>query len=244
MRQGEDVEAATREEEAAPMMSDEERRDALVAAQDRALELLAEVERQSILRPGIRESDAARAIADLATQQFGVVRAWHREIVRAGPNTLATFNDVCDDRVIADDDIVSVDLGPVLEDWEADIGATFVIGDDPVKRKLAADLERVFVTTQAAYRSAPGMTGADLFALSSASAEACGWTFGGAIAGHIVGEFSHHLWAGKKPEHYIAPGNDLAMTAPDDLGRARHWILEIHLVDRARGIGGFYERLL
>jgi Xaa-Pro dipeptidase len=24
----------------------------------------------------------------------------------------------------------------------------------------------------------------------------------------------------------------------------RHWILEIHLVDRALGIGGFYEELL
>jgi hypothetical protein len=27
-------------------------------------------------------------------------------------------------------------------------------------------------------------------------------------------------------------------------GQKRHWILEIHLVDRARQIGGFYEQLL
>jgi Xaa-Pro dipeptidase len=27
-------------------------------------------------------------------------------------------------------------------------------------------------------------------------------------------------------------------------GRERHWILEIHFVDRGRQIGGFYEELL
>ena len=30
----------------------------------------------------------------------------------------------------------------------------------------------------------------------------------------------------------------------DALGRIRHWILEIHFVDRARQFGGFYEELL
>jgi len=29
-----------------------------------------------------------------------------------------------------------------------------------------------------------------------------------------------------------------------DRGAPRHWILEIHFVDRARQIGGFYEQLL
>jgi hypothetical protein len=31
---------------------------------------------------------------------------------------------------------------------------------------------------------------------------------------------------------------------PDENGRLRHWILEIHFVDRARKIGGFFEELL
>ena len=34
------------------------------------------------------------------------------------------------------------------------------------------------------------------------------------------------------------------MRTPDEDGRTRHWILEIHFVDRAKGIGGFYEELL
>jgi hypothetical protein len=30
----------------------------------------------------------------------------------------------------------------------------------------------------------------------------------------------------------------------DPEGQERHWIFEIHFVDRARQIGGFYEELL
>jgi Xaa-Pro dipeptidase len=34
------------------------------------------------------------------------------------------------------------------------------------------------------------------------------------------------------------------MRAKDATGRDRHWILEIHFVDRSRQFGGFYEELL
>jgi hypothetical protein len=34
------------------------------------------------------------------------------------------------------------------------------------------------------------------------------------------------------------------MRRTDPSGRTCHWILEVHLVDRERQIGGFYEQLL
>jgi len=34
------------------------------------------------------------------------------------------------------------------------------------------------------------------------------------------------------------------MRSTDDKGRRRHWILEIHFVDRGSQIGGFFEELL
>jgi Xaa-Pro dipeptidase len=34
------------------------------------------------------------------------------------------------------------------------------------------------------------------------------------------------------------------MNTLDAQGRKRHWIFEIHFVDRAKQIGGFYEELL
>jgi hypothetical protein len=42
----------------------------------------------------------------------------------------------------------------------------------------------------------------------------------------------------------IMPGSDEPMRRPDAAGLSCHWILEIHLVDTARQIGGFYEELL
>jgi hypothetical protein len=52
------------------------------------------------------------------------------------------------------------------------------------------------------------------------------------------------LKCGARIESYIAPGNATDVRRADRAGRVCHWILEVHLVDRARQIGGFYEQLL
>jgi hypothetical protein len=77
-----------------------------------------------------------------------------------------------------------------------------------------------------------------------AQAEKAGWEYGGPHSGHRVGEFPHEKIAGAAIESYIALGNDKPMRRLDRSGRTCHWILEIHLVDRERQIGGFYEELL
>jgi Xaa-Pro dipeptidase len=64
--------------------------------------------------------------------------------------------------------------------------------------------------------------------------------FGGAIAGHIVGEFPHVHIPGDKDLYRISPANRGRMRDPDAVGNTRHFI-EVHLVDRRRTFGGFYE---
>jgi Xaa-Pro dipeptidase len=133
----------------------------------------------------------------------------------------------------------------VFEDWEADIGRTYALGSDPEKKRLVADLPRLFDIVQAHYVATPDITGAELYAFAQQTAQDAGWLFGGTIAGHIVGEFPHaQLVPGDRVQHRIAPGNNRRMRDPDDNGNERHWILEIHLIDKARSFGGFYERLL
>lgn len=61
---------------------------------------------------------------------------WHKRIIRAGANTLATAGDNQPERVIEADDLVFVNLGPVFEEWEADVRRTYVLGDDPEKQRL------------------------------------------------------------------------------------------------------------
>jgi Xaa-Pro aminopeptidase len=39
--------------------------------------------------------------------------------------------------------VVFLDFGPILTEWEADLGRTFVIGDDPVRRRRCTALTDV-----------------------------------------------------------------------------------------------------
>ena len=220
------------------------RRDALFKAEKRAFELFDAIEAAGLVAPGKSEGELDREIYALAAERFGVTRHWHKRVVRVGANTVCIFADTPPERTIAADDIVYLDLGPVFADWEADVGRSYVLGNDPQKKKLVADLPRVFDIVQAHYRASPEITGAALYAFAQQAAADAGWLFGGVIAGHIVGEFPHAQIPGDKALTRIAPANPTRMSEPDGNGREKHWILEIHLVDKHRNYGGFYERLL
>lgn len=216
----------------------------LLDAQDKAAQLFDEIERRGMIRPGVAERQLSDEIHDLAGAMFGVRQHWHRRIVRAGPNTLQPFQERPPDRTIAADDIVFLDLGPVFEEWEADFGRTFLLSDDPHKKAVRDALPRVWQAGRDYFAGHPDVTGAELFDAVVAVARAEGFEWGSHIAGHLIGEFAHKKIAGPGIEWYIMPGSDKPMRRTDPRGRTCHWILEIHLVDRRRGFGGFYEQLL
>ena len=222
-----------------------DRRAALVAAEKRAETLFDEIESRGLVRAGRTEREVAQDIYAIALQQFGVEKHWHKRIVRAGPNTLTIAKDNPPVRNIESDDIVYIDLGPVFEDWEADLGRTYVLGNHP-GAPLVEALPVVFDRVQSHYHDHASLdiTGADLYAFAQKAAAEAGWIFGGAIAGHLVSEFAHAHIPGAKNLNRIYPGNPKRMRDPDELGRERHWILEIHLVEPNGRYGGFYERLL
>lgn len=224
---------------------DEGRRAAeLVAAEEKAEELFAEITRRGLIEAGERETVVSDRVRDLGAELFGIERHWHKRVVRAGPNTLEPYKANPPDRVIEADDIVFLDFGPLLEQWEADFGRTYVLGDDPAKLALQADLPRLWAAGRAHYEASPDITGAELYARVGELAREAGWEFGNSHAGHLVGEFPHELVDGEKIESYIAPENTNPMRRTDRTGAVCHWILEVHIVDRARGFGGFHEQLL
>jgi len=226
------------------VVDEAERARQLVVAQEMAEHLFTEVMQRQIIRPGRGERETSDAIRDLAADEFGTQRWWHKRIVRAGPNTLTIYKENPPDRLITDDDIVFLDFGPVLEEWEADYGRTFVFGDDPVKHALCGALDEVWVAAQRHFAETPDITGAQLYDHTCALAREAGWEFGGIIAGHLVGQFRHERAGLDEVETRIAPGCDLPLRRTDARGVYCHWILEVHLIDRARGFGGFVEELL
>ena len=226
------------------MATEVERAERLIEAEAKAAALFAEVADRGLIAPGRREAAVSDDVRDLGAELFGTRRHWHKRIVRSGPNTLLTYSENPPDRVIGDDDIVFLDFGPIFAEWEADFGRTFVLGDDPVKLRLRDDLPRIFQAGRDRFEERPDITGAQLYRYVVELAREGGWEFGGPHSGHLVGEFPHESIDGERIDSYIAPGSDGPMRRADRVGQVCHWILEVHLVDRQRGFGGFFEQLL
>ena len=213
-------------------------------AQSKAEQLFNEVEARGLIRPGITESSLNADIYALALEMYGIKTYWHKRIVRAGKNTLLPYAENPPDLTIGEDDILFLDLGPVFEKWEADFGRTFVLGSDPFKHKMRQDVGEAFAEGKRYFNETPDITSSEFFHYAHSLAEKFGWEFGGPIAGHLIGQFPHERIADDKVSLYVHPKSHLPMRSLDEHGQKRHWILEIHFVDRERQIGGFYEELL
>jgi Xaa-Pro aminopeptidase len=216
----------------------------LVNAEKIALELFDAVEKEGLITPGKSEVQLNTEIFELAKQRFGIEKHWHKRIVRSGKNTLLPYRENPPTLTIQNDDILFFDFGPILEKWEADLGRTYVVGSDPIKHKLRNDIESVWFEAQSWFNKRAQVTGAELFNYVVELSVKSGWEFGGEIAGHIIGEFPHEKLDPKNYELYVHPENHHNMLTVDTNGCKREWILEIHLIDRERQIGGFFEQLL
>jgi Xaa-Pro dipeptidase len=217
------------------MTKQEETRAAeLLEAQHKAEKLFNEIEARGLIRPGITESTLNADIYALAEQMFGISTYWHKRIVRAGRNTLLPYAENPPDLTIGTDDILFLDLGPVFEKWEADFGRTFVLGSDPLKHKMQQDVGHAFAEGKRYFNETSDITSSELFRYAKSLAEKLGWEFGGPIAGHLIGQFPHERIAGDKVSLYVHPDSHLPMRSADEKGQKRHWILEIHFVDRER----------
>jgi Xaa-Pro dipeptidase len=223
---------------------EQERVRELKHAQNQAIELFNEIEARGLVRPGITESRLNGEIYALADKMLGTTIYWHKRIVRAGKNTLSPYDENPPDLTLTEDDILFLDLGPVFEKWEADFGRTFVLGTDPLKHKLRSDVGLAFAAGKVFFKKNPEIIASELYEFAHSLARQFGWEFGGRIAGHLIGHFPHERIDGDKITLYVHPESQTRMHSFDEKGCRRHWILEIHFVDREREIGGFYEELL
>jgi Xaa-Pro aminopeptidase len=216
----------------------------LKAAQDTAAALFAEAAASGLIRPGLLESEVSASIDRLARERYGLRRHWHRRIVRCGANTLLNYYDDAPDLRIGEDDLVIVDLGPVFAEWEADFGRSYVLGNDPRKVQLVTDIGAAFTLGRELYEAMPNLSAGALYDYVHALARDFGWEFGASTAGHLVGHFPHEQPRDGSRRFSIRSGNETLLREPDAEGHLRHWILEVHFVDRARGFGAFCEELL
>jgi hypothetical protein len=133
----------------------------------------------------------------------------------------------------------------VFENWEADIGKTYVIGKNADKLKLKKDVELAWHEGRKFYiDNKNSLTGADFYTYTKELAHKYGWDYGNIHCGHLIGNFPHEILIGEEIINYIHPENNTLMSAKDKNGNERFWIYEIHFVDEANEIGGFFEQFL
>lgn len=216
----------------------------LLEAQNKAATLFAHIVESGLIQAGKLESELSADIHQLAAERYGVRRHWHKRIVRAGPNTLLGYHEEGADRRIMADDILFLDLGPVFDAWEADFGRTYALGSDPHKHRLVNDISLAFRRGKNLYERTADLTAGELYDFVAGLATASGWEFGAPTAGHLVGHFPHERSPADPKRFSIRSRNEQRLREPDESGNPRHWILEIHFVDRSRQIGGFFEELL
>lgn len=216
----------------------------LMEAEKIAEQLFQAIEDRQLIQHGISESELNEEIFKLADELFGIKKYWHKRIVRSGVNTLVPYDDNPPDLMIQEDDILFLDFGPIIEDWEGDFGRTYVIGNDPHKHQLKNDIELAWHEAKAWFEVQTKLTGAEYWHYIVELAQKYGYTYGGQLGGHLIGHFPHERLEPKNYGLYVHPENHNNMLLPDANGNKRHWILEIHFVDREKQIGGFFEQLL
>jgi len=201
----------------------------MLFARERAWSALARIA-QGIV-PGMREAEAG-ALAGRVLEAEGMERIWHPTIVRFGANTLKTFRQrSAPDTVLGADDIFFVDLGPVFDGHEGDVGDTFATGTDPDMQACAAAARTLHDTVAARWRQGD-LDGRALYAFAESEAEAAGWRFNHAIKGHRVGDYPHAVHkAGALGDFERAPASGL-------------WVLEIQIAHPERPFGAFFEDVL
>ena len=216
----------------------------LIEAEHLAIELFKAAEARNLIAAGKSEAQLNTEVFNLAKELFGIEKHWHKRIVRSGANTLLPYKENPPDLVIQKDDILFFDFGPIIEEWEADLGRTYVIGNDPLKYKLKSDIEKAWYEMKQWFHNQTKLPAAKLYEYAVEKAKEHGWTFGSEIAGHLIGQFPHERLEPGNYQLYVHPENHNDMFLPDAKGNKREWILELHFVDREKQIGGFFEQLL
>lgn len=202
---------------------------AMQQAQQTALDCLQQIAAR--LEPGISEADAI-AIAKAVLQQAGAEQHWHPPIIRFGHNTAKIYSEAsAPDSRLCKNDIFFIDLGPVFSGHEADVGATFCLGNNPVHQRVQLAVHQVFGQVAAHWR-ATGCSGAALYQVAADAAARHGMVLNHQIKGHRVGDFPHKLYASGQ------------LGGCEGEVRSGIWVLEIQLLDPISGFGGFVEQVL
>lgn len=177
--------------------------------------------------PGVSERELAARALELAHAR-GATGTWTPIAVGAGPGNLVCHPDFPPtDRVVADVDLVWLDVTPDFDGWPGDATRSVLVGSDPARERVAADCMRVLESTIAAIE--PGMPARALFRAARGLLDRDGYELL-----DLLGNIGHDLDRGGVVTGFIDPRNETPMWGC--------WAIEPHI--GMDGIGAKVEDLV
>lgn len=174
-------------------------------------------------------------IEGLVNETFKLLKIdkkWHMSKIRIGSDTMKTFKDKSDPTIcLKENDIFFLDIGPVINNHEADFGMTFTKGNNPDFAKIQKASRDLFNLSRDYWKeSSP--SGEELYRFLEGEASKLGYKLDPKMHGHRLGEFPHHV-------HYRGSLGEVDKTPIENL-----WVLEVHIIDKKNNVGAFYEDIL
>lgn len=204
--------------------------DLLRTARDSSLKVLEQLAQW--IKPGTSELEAKEKLKEIQLA-LGSPKHWHPPQIRFGENTLLPFGKVgIENNRLKENDIFFLDIGPLFDDHEGDVGRTFTVGSDLEMKRCAVDVEEIWHEVRHHwFQQKP--TGGKLYEFAKACAERRGWILTLEKAnGHRISDFPHAIKIRGSIEGFEAvPASD-------------RWILEVQIRHPSRPFGAFYEDLL
>jgi Xaa-Pro aminopeptidase len=184
------------------------------------------------VKPGMLEAEA-QAIGEGVLKRMGCDRKWHRTWIRFGVNSTKPYGVLSTpDIKLAEDDLFFIDMGPVFDGYEGDVGMTFSVGSDPEKIKCAKDVKAIYDEVRGKWLSEK-WNGAELYQFAEERAKELGWVLNFDNSnGHRLSEFPHALY-------YKGSIQGLSFKP-----KGLVWVLEIQIRHPEKPFGAFYEDLL
>lgn len=210
-------------------------RESLLKAQHQTRMIVLEVLSQ--IQVGMTE-DEARILALDIFADHGIQKHWHRPYIRFGPGTILSFHDpVQPDYKLQENDILYIDMGPVIRDealgveYEGDYGDSYILGENKEANVCIQSARKLFLEARSKWLL-EHYTGEQMYEFLKSRAESLGYKLHQKVLGHRVSDFPHHKFTKEKLGALkFKPSQSI-------------WVLEVHLLDSRNRFGAFFEDLL
>ncbi len=159
---------------------------------------------------GINEANAQILIKTIF-EKHNITKFWHPTKIRIGSDTTKSFRELPDNTIYTQkNSLCFVDVGPVIDEHEADFGRTFLVQNESSNQLIAAS-SHVFNVAKTEWLK-NSLSGINLYHFANNFAQTLGYQLSPLTLGHRLGDFPHRIHSSQKLSDYnLFPHKNLSV---------------------------------